>query len=175
MSPKLRHLLGTIFRQSEERAEGWDLIVRGQELTFFGLLRQSGAIVAADSRATKSKFGLSVLDILGSAYQENITFKDVAQLMSYSHSYFCRKFRDTFSMSFQQYLSQYRLSKARMFLAQGGMTVGQVAEQVGYRSVNFFSRSFRELYGCTPGQFQKEHFRTPTVAEAAGERERQGP
>lgn len=152
---KLYAVIRSIFQQSERRGEHWDFAVRGQLLYLFGLLWQCGAIRPAERCSEQNSFGLQVLEILRASYPEKLTSADVAARLSYSQSYFCRKFRETFSLSFQQYLNQYRLSKARLFLAQNELSVSQIAEKVGYNSTSFFIRQFHELYGCTPGQFQK--------------------
>lgn len=160
---ELYHAIQSIYRQSEAHTDHWDLMVRGQLLYLFGLLWQSGAIRHAERGELKSGFGLRVLDILRVRYREQLTSADVAAQLSYSHSYFCRKFKETFSLSFQQYLSQYRLSKARLLLTRNSLTVGEIAEQVGYNNVSFFIRQFRSLYGCTPGQFQKNQAARPLL------------
>lgn len=151
----LYEVIQSIFQQSEGHGDHWDFIVRGQLLHLFGLLWQGGEIRPAERADQQRGFGLDVLDILRRSYSEDITSADVAAQLSYSQSYFCRKFRETFSLSFQQYLRQYRLSKARLFLTQDDLTVGEIAQRVGYNSVSFFIRQFHDLYGCTPGQFQK--------------------
>lgn len=163
---ELYKVIRSIFQQSEGRREYWEFAVRGQLLYLFGLLWQCGAIRPAERCSEQNSFGLQVLDILRASYHENITSADVAARLSYSQSYFCRKFRETFSLSFQQYLSQYRLSKARLFLAQNELSVGQIAEKVGYNSPSFFIRQFHDLYGCTPGQFQKNQTARPAPEEA---------
>lgn len=158
---ELYGIIQSIFRQSEGHRDHWDFIVRGQLLHLFGLLWQSGGICMAERTGVQGGFGLNVLDILRSSYHEDITSADVAARLSYSQSYFCRKFRETFSLSFQQYLNQYRLTQARLFLTQDDLTVGEIAQRVGFNSASFFIRQFHDLYGCTPGQFQKNQSSRP--------------
>ena len=163
---ELYRIIRSIFQQIEGHRDHWDFVVRGQLLHLFGLLWQDGCICLTQRGSQCSGFGLDVLDILSRSYGEPLTSGDVAARLCYSQSYFCRKFKETFSLSFQQYLSQYRLSKARLFLTQEGLTVGEIAEKVGFNSVSFFIRQFHELYGCTPGQFQKNQ-----TAHSAGKQD----
>lgn len=160
---ELYRAIQSVFRQSEAHSDHWDMVVRGQLLYLFGLLWQGGAIRHAERGELYSGFGVRVLGILRAHYGEQLTSANVAEQLCYSHSYFCRKFKKTFSLSFQQYLSQYRLSKARLLLTQSGLTVGEIAEKVGYNSVSFFIRQFHELYGYTPGQFQKNQAERPNT------------
>ena len=167
---ELFHIIRSIYQQSEGHPEYWDFVVRGQLLHLFGLLWQNRGIFLTERRSQGSGFGLDVLDILSKTYDQRLTSADVAVQLGYTQSYFCRKFKETFSLSFQQYLSQYRLSKARLFLTQEGRTVGEIAEKVGFNSASFFIRQFHELYGCTPGQFQKKQAAHP--AGSQGDRQK---
>lgn len=96
-----------------------------------------------------------MLHYLSQHYCQNITSRDLAAWLSYSQGYFCRKFHATFDRPFQQYLCQYRLSKARLLLAQDGISIEETARKVGFNHTGYFVRQFHATYGCTPKQFQK--------------------
>ena len=148
-----------VYRQCEERLTGWEYVVKGLLLQLFGLLEQKQKIFSAIRGDKRATFGLSVLNFLGENYSRNISSSDVAARMSYNQSYFCRKFHDTFGLSFQQYLCQYRLSKARLFLAQNDISIEEAAQRAGFNHVGYFIRQFHAVYGCTPKQFQKRQAR----------------
>lgn len=164
-SGALRHAAQCVYHQCEEREKGWDLAVRGQLLYLMGLLRQQGRLCSTACKETRSDFSTRVLDILSRTYSAPLTSREVAARMSYSQSYFCRLFRESFSLSFQEYLCQYRLCKARLLLAQNKLSVGEAALQVGFNSPSYFTKRFRALYGCTPKQFQATHAASSGVYE----------
>lgn len=151
----LRNTAHHVYLQCESREKGWDLLVRGALLFFFGALQQAELLFPTANSASHCDFGTQVLDILGRTYSTNVTSRHIAAEMSYSQSYFCRLFRENFSSSFQQYLCRYRLNKARLLLAQSDVSVSVVALRVGFGNFSYFSKQFREMYGCTPKQFQK--------------------
>lgn len=144
----------SIYRQCVERRRGWELVVRGQLLALAGMLEQQGDLFNTIRKDMRRDFSTRALDILSETYAAPITSRDVAARMSYSQSYFCRLFRENFSLSFQEYLCQYRLSKARLLLAQGEVPVGEAAARVGFANASYFAKQFRALYGCTPKKFQ---------------------
>jgi AraC-like DNA-binding protein len=54
------------------------------------------------------------------------------------------------------YLKAWRLRTARIMLAEGRDSVGQISFAVGYESEEAFSRAFKKQYGLAPGQYQKQ-------------------
>lgn len=143
------------YLQCGNMQNGWEHIVQGQLLTLFGLLEQKNYIYSSIHDNGQEDFGQNVLNLLNQNYNQNITSRDIAALMSYSQSYFCRKFHATFDLTFQQYLCQYRLSKARLLLARENISVEETAHKVGFNHTGYFVRQFHAVYGCTPKQFQK--------------------
>lgn len=143
-----------IYTQCVGHRRGWEFLVRGQLLSLVGLLEQQGAVFSTIASGVRCDFSTRALDLLSETYMTGITSRDLAARMSYSQSYFCRLFRENFSLSFQQYLCRYRLCKARLLLTQSGLSVGEVAAKVGFNSPSYFTREFRALYGCTPKKFQ---------------------
>lgn len=61
-----------------------------------------------------------------------------------------RGFRERFNTTVFGYLRQKRMERAHELLRQGGMTVLQVSEEVGYSNPSHFSRAFREAFGLNP-------------------------
>lgn len=55
---------------------------------------------------------------------------------------------------FQALVDDWRCARSKQLLQQGGLSVHQVALQLGYRSSSNFSRSFRRWHGCAPRQLQ---------------------
>jgi two-component system, response regulator YesN len=63
---------------------------------------------------------------------------------------FSRETGETFS----SFLSRVRMEEAKRLLASTDLMVYEVAERVGYRSVEHFSRSFKRLVGESPARFK---------------------
>lgn len=60
-------------------------------------------------------------------------------------------FREVFNNSVFGYLSDFRLNEARKVLLSG-MPIKEVSEQLGYSSVQHFTRAFKGKFGVTPGR-----------------------
>ena len=143
-----------VYRQSSEQQPGWDLIARGQMSSLLGRLVQSKRIFSGKPNSKDVEFCIRVLQYLESHYAQEITSRDVAQEFSYTQSYFCRLFQENFGMPFQKYLCLFRLARVRLLLCEPETAVIEAAEQVGFHNASYFSRMFREEFGCTPAAFQ---------------------
>lgn len=74
----------------------------------------------------------------------------------YSLAHFSRLFRAHIGCSPRAFLVACRLSRARDLLLNTAMTVSQIADALGYSSVYFFSRQFRQHVGVAPGRYRQQ-------------------
>ncbi len=84
---------------------------------------------------------------------EPITIEDLARHVHYSRTYITVQFKAATGMSIMAFVEQQRMSRARELLLQGDCTVSQVAEALGYSSLQYFSRRFHKAVGCAPSRF----------------------
>ena len=64
-------------------------------------------------------------------------------------------FKQEMKVTLKQYLSNYRLEKAKKLLNQYGMKITEIAEKCGYTNANYFSKVFREATGMTPVEYRE--------------------
>ena len=66
-------------------------------------------------------------------------------------------------MTFTSYLKKLRLTEAaRLLTDQASATVAEIAYSVGYANGSYFSRLFKEEYGCAPKAFRSLASRSET-------------
>ena len=144
------HSFSACFEAVQNRAEGWELRAKGHLLVLFAEL--TGQMRA--TAPTKAQyFAKTVLDYLNAHFAEEITSKTVAEQFSYDHSYFCRKFKTLFSQNFSDFLTGYRIGKAKELLAD--YSVSRTATLCGFQSISYFSKVFKSVTGITPSTYQK--------------------
>ena len=85
-------------------------------------------------------------------YMEKITLEEAAAQMHFSKCYFCKFFKAVTGITYLTYLNQVRVSKAMQMLREGrGVT--EAATFCGYTNVSYFINLFRQINGCTPGEY----------------------
>ncbi|WP_127532923.1 helix-turn-helix domain-containing protein [Paenibacillus kobensis] len=87
---------------------------------------------------------------------EDITLKEVASRFSYSPNHFGVLFKEQVGVSFNDYVVNRRMNKAKEMLLNPHFKIYEIADQVGYKSLTYFSRMFKEAFGMTPGDYRKQ-------------------
>lgn len=64
-----------------------------------------------------------------------------------------RKLVATLDRSPSLFIRDIRLRRAAQLLAEGKMSVGEIAEVTGFSSSSYFSKCFQEVYGCKPSEY----------------------
>lgn len=87
-------------------------------------------------------------------FGENITLDEVSQLVDVSPYYFSKLFKQTTGENFIEYLTAYRMEKAKEFLSNKRYSIKEVCGLCGYNDPNYFSRIFKKYEGKTPSEFR---------------------
>lgn len=72
-----------------------------------------------------------------------------------SEAYLCVKFKELTGKTFIRYLTEYRIEKALLLLANKDYKINDIATQVGFDTGNYFTRIFKREKGTTPKEFRK--------------------
>ena len=80
---------------------------------------------------------------------------EMAREMHWSPAHFSRVFKIVAQQSPQDFLLGLRLSRARHFLAETSLSIGEIAERLDYADVFFFSRQFKAKTGLSPLQYRR--------------------
>ena len=88
-------------------------------------------------------------------YKEEWNLENMAGLCEYSVSRFSSLYQKYFHISPVNDLIRFRVNKAKELLSLGGYTVSRVAEEVGFNSVQYFSKQFKKIVGVSPSQYIK--------------------
>lgn len=88
-------------------------------------------------------------------YSENISQKDVAQLIGMSESAFSHFFKKHTNLSFTDFLINVRLGNASKLLLETTLYISEICYQTGFRNIANFNRQFRKRYGSTPSEYRR--------------------
>lgn len=86
---------------------------------------------------------------------KRIELQQLAVLASCSPRQLQRLFRERLQKGPMEYLIQVRMEKAQRLLQTTSASIGDIAQQVGYQDVYYFSRAFRKYVGISPLQFRQ--------------------
>lgn len=60
------------------------------------------------------------------------------------------------NLGFREYIIYRRIEHAKLMLLNTQLTIATIAEMSGYENVSYFIKSFKNITGKTPGQFQRD-------------------
>lgn len=88
---------------------------------------------------------------------EELSIVSVASHIYLNPVYFGRVFKNTFQMTFKQYLLKQRMEKAKTLLLEGSGSIGSICDAVGIHNPSYFSHLFKQYTGMLPSEYKKEH------------------
>lgn len=86
--------------------------------------------------------------------KEELSRKILAEKVFLSEVYISKLFASVTGMSIPAYISSRRIEKAKQYLTHSGLSVSKIAIEVGYSNFSYFSKTFRDLVGCTPNEYR---------------------
>jgi AraC-like DNA-binding protein len=83
-------------------------------------------------------------------FRRNITIDELTEIAGVTPSYITALFKEVVGVTPIQYLHQIRIGTACNLLNNTQMTVGEVAEYLGYCDQSYFNRMFKKWMGTAP-------------------------
>lgn len=106
-------------------------------------------------KGDKSKFVMEAMEYISRHYGEpDITVGTIAQSLNISEGYLSHTFKKETDYTLLNYLTRYRIHCAMEQLKDCRVKIYEVAEQVGYRDIAYFSATFKKLVGMSPSEYQ---------------------
>lgn len=95
-----------------------------------------------------------------------ITAEEIAVLAGYSLYHFHRIFQSVTRSSVSEYIRRRRLTHAAYDLFHTDLRIVEIAIKYQFESQEAFTRSFRQMFSITPGQFRKQKDMKDTLFRA---------
>ena len=89
-------------------------------------------------------------------FSEALTLESIAQKGNMSLRTFKRRFKAATGTTPLNYLQQLRIEQGKDLLKHTGLSISQIAWDVGYEDAGHFGRLFKRLMGLTPAQWRKQ-------------------
>ncbi|MCZ8513712.1 response regulator [Paenibacillus filicis] len=93
-------------------------------------------------------------EFMCTAYAEDISLQQVADLVHLNKTYLSELFKKETGVSFNDYLTKVRIDKSKELILSGGK-ISTLAEQVGYPNGSYFTKVFKKVMGMTPMDFKQ--------------------
>ena len=78
---------------------------------------------------------------------ETLSVKDISSHVFLSTSYVCTFFKSETGQTLNQYITEYRMEKAKQLLKDARFKITDISSRVGYSDGNYFGKSFKKYSG----------------------------
>lgn len=163
VTPALYERLTSAYRLTCEKAPGSYLLIRNilTELLALCLNYSAGQHPVSSRRlGSREKVAADFLSCVDSHYRENLRIEDICRLLHVSPSYLSRCLAEVLGVRATSYIMQYKLLRAQDLLKTGSMSIQETADYLGFSSVSYFSRLFRQHFNEAPSHFARRYEET---------------
>ncbi|MBQ7322668.1 MAG: AraC family transcriptional regulator [Clostridia bacterium] len=154
--PQLLGLLrGLSQMHTQENHPYYDVILKGQMLSFFGELLCRMELTKprdGDSQSLKA-----VVRYCSQNFTKELSLEILERELHISKYYISHLFSHKLNMRFNDYINSLRISDACRYLRHDSRSVTEISELVGFSTLRTFNRAFIKQMGMTPSQYRKSN------------------
>jgi two-component system response regulator YesN len=114
--------------------------------------------MASAEDAVQANFAGKLIDYIDENILSNISLSSVSEAFEVSAGHMSRIFRQSFGVTFQEYVKDKKLRKAAEILIKNEkVEMQELALCLGYVNMTYFIKVFKEKFGLTPLQYRRTH------------------
>ncbi len=104
---------------------------------------------------SKEEYVKNAVGYIEQNFSGKLNISEIVKFVGLNRSYFGVIFKEIMKMSPIDYLVSYRIDRAKKYLLNDSMNIGDVSRSVGYDDPLAFSKIFKKKVGVSPGEFRK--------------------
>ncbi|WP_372634980.1 response regulator [Cohnella sp.] len=132
-----------------QSAETKEEVARTTRIFVLELVKEAGS----DDEEAAGDYVTAVKRIVETEYASSLSFAEIAARLHLSRNYLGFLFKRETGIGFIQYLTQYRIDKAKELMATKRHMISEIADKVGFADPTYFSRVFRGATGKSPLEY----------------------
>jgi AraC-like DNA-binding protein len=103
-----------------------------------------------------SRKTVTISEVIKTHLYSNFSVRELAKLAGLSLTSFKSEFVSVYRESPARYIRKKKIERAKELLLTSDFSIGEIADQVGYKDVSHFSKSFQFLTGTSPTNFRSD-------------------
>lgn len=84
----------------------------------------------------------------------DVSLKVVSEQIFMNRTYISETFKQKAGISFTEYLTIAKMERAKRLIADGRLKIYELAEMLGYKDIEYFSKLFKKYIGCSPTEYK---------------------
>lgn len=125
------------------------------EQLLLSLYRRYAEPMRGEQLDTGSDALSEILAYLDGHLGEKLTIGQISRELSRSPSFLKTCFKTHMHCGMMDYFTSLKVERAKTLIRQGGFTITQVANRLGYADVHYFTKVFKRKTGMTPSDYRR--------------------
>ncbi|MDF2613127.1 MAG: AraC family transcriptional regulator [Clostridia bacterium] len=113
-----------------------------------------GAVTYDEMPSQQEHYIRQAIEFIETNYSRKITIEEIASYVGINRKYLTKLFNLLLNESPQNYLVQFRLSKASELLHHSSLTISEIAHSIGYTDALVFSKVFKKFKNLSPKAYR---------------------
>lgn len=131
-------------KKSIDEMEGW----------IKGIFTDAVEYIKKNKNTKASQLIEKVKKYITDNYQnDELDINKMAKSLFVNYGHLCFIFKRDTGITINEYLTEFRIKKAKELIDSGNQLVLGVAKKVGYADANYFGKCFKKYYGITPSKY----------------------
>ena len=106
-------------------------------------------------KSNKEKLFLECVDYIEKNLDKQVGVSDIASYLNYSENYIYKVFKEVLNVSCKSFIIDYKLAKALHELKTTKKPINQIADELGFANIYYFSNAFKNKFGSSPSSIRK--------------------
>jgi len=150
------HIIVDMYREFTERRTGYIELIRAMLIVLLiEMLRQAEGKLEFTKNIQNNEME-GVLSYMYKTFNQPIHLEEFSMMAFLSPAHFSRQFKHHMGETVTAFRQRLRIGEARRQLLGSMKSVSEIAENVGYHDLKYFTKLFMEYEGCTPTQYRKK-------------------
>ena len=113
--------------------------------------------ITAEPASLKISTFKSMMLFIQDHYMEKISLEEIAAAGNVGKTLCAKLFKKYASKTPGEYLIYYRIQKSIELLTKTDLSTTEISYATGFSSASHFTKTFREMMGCTPSKFRNDN------------------
>lgn len=120
-----------------------------------GLLEEYMNVLLAEKQQEGTERLIArICSYIDNNYDRDLNLKEIAKQFGISENYLSRRFVKEKNITFKRYVNVLKIEKAKEYLENTTLRIGEICKRLGYNSMEHFSRIFKEETGFSPSEYR---------------------
>lgn len=112
-----------------------------------------GSIPKSERKRSEEELFYTITAYMEENINGHLTIQQICKDNLIDRSLLQKLFRENTGYSIIDYFSQMKINTAKCLIRDNQMNFTQIAEELGYNSIHYFSRQFKKLTGMSPSEY----------------------